>query len=138
VRIALQRLNQAVRRHLAADKALELAIALETLLTDGPGQNTYKIGLRSALLRRGSVSEQLARRAVVSALYSVRSAVAHDGVAPSRVSVVGRGKIDSGTVVTESMTATTDVIATVIARGGVPDWYSFEIAPTVASPTDGS
>jgi len=83
LRLALRRFNQALRRPPHGDRALDLAISLESLLVDGAGENTYKMGLRAALLLGGPIERRREVRAVVGALYTLRSALIHDGVLPS-------------------------------------------------------
>lgn len=131
VLVALQRLNQALRRLRVEDKALELAIALEVLLTDGAGENTYKVGLRTGLLTEGEADVRLRHRALVSGLYTIRSAVVHDGVAPSKVKLVGIGATDAMSVVTESANVVAYVIKRVILAGILPDWYRFELGHSI-------
>src|SRR5262249_31178792 len=58
-RTAMQRLGQACLRLGSADRALELAIALEALLVDDPGEHTFKIALRAALdIKRSRPAEK--------------------------------------------------------------------------------
>jgi len=130
--VALDRLNLAIRRQSIGDRALEVCIALEAILSDGKGENTYKVALRSALLT-GLGTEA---RAAVGATYSLRSALVHDGVAPSMVKVAGKGKTRSEEVVAEAIRVCADVIDAVIRRGELPDWYEYEINTTVSSEVD--
>jgi hypothetical protein len=65
--------------------------------------------------------------AVVSALYQIRSAVAHDGVAPDRVNVRGAGKTETALIVEEAQGIVGDVLKRVVLGGSIPDWYSFEL-----------
>jgi Apea-like HEPN len=73
--LALDRFDRALRRHTPGDAAMELAISLDSLLGDGEGELTWKIGLRSALLVAGTKSQRFERRAVVEAIYRLRSRV---------------------------------------------------------------
>ena len=48
MRLALQRLGQALRRHAFGDKAIDLAIALETLNADGQNNEvSHKVKVRA-------------------------------------------------------------------------------------------
>jgi hypothetical protein len=128
VRLALDRLNLAVRRHRVAEQALELGIALETLLTDdNPGENTFKLGLRAALLAGPDLAGRTRRRAIVGALYRLRSAVSHSGTIPSDVRVVGVGKMATADVMSEALSVVAETIRAVIVRSAIPEWYAFEL-----------
>ena len=126
------RLNLAIRRQSIGDRALDVCIALEAILSDGQGENTYKVALRSALLT-GLGTEA---RAAVGATYTLRSALVHDGVAPPMVKVAGNGKTRSEEVVAEAIRVCADVIDAVIRRGELPDWYEYEINTTVTPEVD--
>lgn len=130
--VALDRLNLAIRRQSIGDRALDVCIALEAILSDGQGENTYKVALRSALLT-GLGTEA---RAAVGATYTLRSALVHDGVAPPMVKVAGKGKTRSEEVVAEAIRVCADVIDAVIRRGELPDWYEYEINTTVTPELD--
>ena len=130
--IALDRLNLAIRRQSVGDRALDVCIALEAMLSDGQGENTYKVALRTALLTGLGVE---ARRAV-GATYSLRSALVHDGVAPPTTKVPGKGRIPSEEVTTEAIRVCAQVIVAILQRRGLPDWYEFELNPPVAPPLD--
>jgi hypothetical protein len=127
VRVALERLNQAMRRRQPGDKAVELSIAFEALLAQGPGENTYKVGLRAALVAGGDGNRRVYNRAIVAAVYSLRSAVVHQGVAPASVKVRGKGKVASSEVVAEGASVAATVTRRVIAWAKVPGWHHFEL-----------
>lgn len=128
VRIALERLNLAMRRRRPADQALELCIALETLLTQGPGENTYKIGLRSARLLGGDLEEQLKNRVIVSGTYILRSALVHDGEDKETIKLKNQGKVRAKSVVNDAIPICAAVIRRILELGSIPDWYEFELA----------
>lgn len=128
VRIALQRLNQAVRRVSVGDKAIELAIALESLLVDGVGENTHKVCLRAALLIGGSLDERLYNRSIVGAIYKLRSELLHKGDVKSNVQVFGRKeRMPSSEVVKQGLLVTARVVQQILKRESIPDWYGFEL-----------
>jgi hypothetical protein len=130
--VALDRLNLAIRRQSIGDRALDVCIALEAILSDGQGENTYKVALRSALLTGLGTGA----RAAVGATYTLRSALVHDGVAPPMVKVAGKSKTRSEEVVAEAIRVCADVIDAVIRRGELPDWYEYEINMTVTPEVD--
>ena len=127
VYIALDRLNRSIRRHNIGDKSLDLAIAIETLLAENSGENTYKVGLRAGLLDQGTQDSRMHSRATISALYSIRSAVVHNGEAPKDISVKGSGSKPSKEVVTEAINITANIIKTIAKSGSMPDWYRLEL-----------
>lgn len=128
-RLALERLNQAMRRRLSlGDKAIDLAIALEILLADN-GENTYKIALRGALLLDGSQEDQLKTRAIIGGLYSLRSAVVHSGKIPNTINLKEYGKKKIEELLKEAEVITAKIIISLMKRGNIPDWYSFEMFP---------
>ena len=126
-RLALDRLNQAVRRRPSGDKAIDLCIAFEVLVVDGPGENTHKVGLRAALAIGGSRAERVVHRAIVGALYTIRSAVAHSGSLPSDVRVHGRGKVKSAKVIEEAEVVLAQLIRALMQRRIPPQWYELEV-----------
>lgn len=130
LRLALRRFNQALRRPSHGDRALDLAIALESLLVDGAGENTYKMGLRAALLLGGAIKQRREVRAVVSALYVLRSALIHDGVLPSEVKVVNVGKRPAPDVVNDATEICARVLRSILEAGSIPNWYEYELADT--------
>lgn len=127
LRISMERLIQAIRRISIGDKAIELAIALEVLLTDQQGENTWKIGFRGAQLAGGTVDERLRHRGTIAALYRLRSSTMHHGVAGETVKVPGQGERQSLDVFNNAAAICAAVIRMIISRGQIPDWPRFEI-----------
>jgi hypothetical protein len=130
-RIALERLNQGIRRAKLGDRAMELAIALEVLLVDDYGENTYKVALRAALLLGGDDAQRIENRAMVSGLYALRSQLVHDGRIQAKVRIRGRGKIASSEVITSGTRICAGVIKEILDRADIPDWYEFELTNPV-------
>ncbi|BBU69324.1 HEPN domain-containing protein [Fluviibacter phosphoraccumulans] len=93
LKLALDRLNQGLRRFKPGDQAMEISIALETLLADGGTENTYKIGLRAAILLGGDGEAMLRNRAIVGGAYVMRSALVHSGAVPTEIKVPRLGKL---------------------------------------------
>jgi hypothetical protein len=134
IRLALERLNQGLRRTNAGDRAMEIAIALEVLLADGGTENTFKVGLRSALLIGGDIKTRLENRAIVGGAYTMRSALVHSGVVSKETNLVRIGKMPSEEVAKRAAILCAHVIKIIILRGHLPDWYEFELS-TVAEIT---
>ena len=127
VRVALQRLNQAIRRSRFGDKAAELSIALEALLVEDPGENTHKVGLRASLLLGGTSQERIRHRAIIGGIYTARSALMHGGEESAEIRLKEIGKLPSKAVAEEGVAICTAVIRRVIEQGEIPTWYGFEL-----------
>jgi hypothetical protein len=80
VRVALERLGQAQNRRSLGDRAVELSIALETLMGDNATtEMTHKIKVRSVRLIGGSDEVRKKNSAVMNKAYSIRSSLVHTG-----------------------------------------------------------
>jgi hypothetical protein len=132
VRIALSRLRLALSRHSVGDKALEVAIAFETLLEDGGNaEMTHKIKVRTARLIGGSAAERERNAAIVGKTYEVRSALVHKGHVDSSMSLrlrQGEAKVSAENVVALAIGVCAKLIWTVLRRQNIPVWTSFDIA----------
>ena len=128
VRTAMERVHLAFIRSSPEDKALELSIALETLLIDSPGEHTFKISLRAALLTSENINTRAANRAIIRAAYTLRSNLVHGGQSMSEVKVDGE-KVPSRDVAKRATTTTISVIQSVLTAGKLPDWSDVELSP---------
>jgi hypothetical protein len=81
VRIALERFGQAMLRHNVGDKAADLSIALETLLTSDSGEHRWKVSTRAGILSGGDIDAKAYRRSIIAAVYDMRSGLVHTGSA---------------------------------------------------------
>lgn len=130
LRTAMGRLHLSLVRRSPADKSLELAIALETLLIDSAGEHTFKVALRAALMTADSLTERSRNRAIIQAAYGLRSALMHSGHAPATCKVHGFGQESTPNVVAEATRITAKVIRRVLMQGGLPDWPRLELSNT--------
>jgi hypothetical protein len=128
VRISLQRLCQAMLRSDPGDKAADLSIALEALLTDDAGEHTWKVSTRAGVLTGWDLPSKLYRRNIISAAYQMRSSMVHRGSTSNRVQVSGRGKVPALTVVNEARDICASVIRAIIERGGRPSLPEFDVS----------
>lgn len=131
VRTAMERLNQALVRRSPADRALELAIALEALLVDSPGEHTFKIGLRAALLTSNDLEQRKRNRAIIEGMYKIRSSLMHSGQFSEDCRVRGYGNIPTADVVSEALRITALVVQNIIGGGAIPDWSALELSHPV-------
>ena len=127
-RTAMERLHQALVRRSPADQALEIAIALETLLVNSSGEHTFKIALRAALLTSEDVEERSHNRAMIEAVYGMRSALMHSGQAPTECKVHNHGRRPAAEVAADAARITALIIRRVLTRGELPDWNSLELS----------
>ena len=127
VTISLERLSQAMCRRDAGDAAVDLAIAFEALLVDNPGEHTHKVGLRAALLLGGDPETRLNNRSIVGKIYTLRSKLLHTGAIGPQVSLRGK-EMKSSDLVDRGAAVCAGIIRRVLDRGGLPDWYKFELS----------
>ena len=125
--ISLERLSFSLRRRSSGDAALELSISLETLFAEDYGENTYKIGLRVALLIGVDFDQRKRIRSVISALYKQRSQLVHGGESKNRVTPKGFEPIESKELINEASGYVARSIETIIKLGSIPDWNEFEL-----------
>ena len=123
----MERFDRAMRRHSAGDAAVELAIALDALLSDGESELTWKVSLRSALLAGGDKNARMESRAIIAAVYSLRSTVVHTGKTPPEQKVKRLGKVKTDELVKRGIAITSRVIRAAIDKGKLPDWFEEEI-----------
>jgi len=128
LRTAMERLHQALIRRSPADQALEIAIALETLLVNSAGEHTFKIALRAALLTSDDLTERSQNRAIIEAVYGMRSALMHTGQSPTECKVRNSGKQPAATVATSAARITARIIRRALADGHLPDWDTLELS----------
>ena len=129
VRTAMERVHLAFIRGSPADKALELAIALEALLIDSRGANSFKISLRAALLTAEDIKTRATNRAIIHATYTLRNQLVHSGESKSEVTVNGEGQVPSRDVAKRATAITINAIQSVLTAGKLPDWSDVELSP---------
>jgi hypothetical protein len=128
LRIAMNRLNLAQRRSSAGNKAIEAAISLEALLSDGARDDlTFRYSIRSAFLLSNNPDERDKIRHTVRALYALRSKVVHGGEAGDKPIA---GKLPR-TIATEGIDICARLIRACVDLGGEPDWDHLEMGGSV-------
>ena len=128
IRIALERLQQALIRSDTADRVLEISIALEALLGDSSGANTFKIPYRAAMLVSENVEERIENRAIIKTAYGIRNALVHTGQSKRIRGGKGQEGKSLEEVASSAATITALVIKRIIMRGGLPEWNRFELS----------
>ena len=86
IRLILSRLSQAKRRFQAADKLLDMGIALEMLLLDDnqKDQLSLQFRLRGSWFMGSTPAERIEKYELLHEIYGARSAVAHTGSLPKK------------------------------------------------------
>lgn len=128
ISIALDRLNQAMRRLHPGDQALDLSIALETLLTDGHTEHTFKLGLRAALLASQELPERQRVRSIINATYKMRSTLVHEGEVADNFKVQGQGKLPSVEIIQGAILICAALIRKLLELAEFPDWNVLELS----------
>lgn len=119
VDMALDRLGLSIAKEKASDAMVDLAIALEALLSDDGNKEelTYRLRLRAALFLADSLNERQLTKKLVNKIYSERSSVVH-GEIPKRASPELRSKAEE---------LVGKLIRKILTIGFVPDWHVVEL-----------
>jgi hypothetical protein len=117
LRIPLQRLGQALRRHRSVDRAIDLGVALESLLLANDAnieQLSLTLRLRGAWLLGNDASERRKYYEILKSIYGYRSKAVHTG------------KLKETNQTREMLTAGSNACALaiirILERGGFPKW----------------
>jgi hypothetical protein len=126
VDLALNRFNQAMQRREPGDAAIDIAIALECLVSDGGiTELTWKVALRSALLASGNLDQRKDFHRAVRRVYELRSKVMHLGHIPKKDLPRAPEVIRNGAAICAA------VIEKVITRRRLPapeKWSDFDLS----------
>lgn len=126
VRVALKRLHQAQIRHDVGDRAIEVAIALESLLGSGNTELTHKVSMRGAKFLGGSVKERLRTFDIVKGAYGVRSSMVHTGTATEKYKICGE-KTPASEIVPQAISICARVVLKILDNSTLPDWGRFDV-----------
>lgn len=132
IRVALKRLSQALRRHDVGDKAIELAIAFETLTSDSDSSEvTNKVKVRSTKLLGGDKEKRLVNYKLIGETYTARSKMVHTGHFDStKQKVYGGESLSYSQALDRAAGLCADLIKIIIIRGAIPNWHEFDIEVT--------
>lgn len=125
--LSLDRFERAMRRHAPGDAAIELAIALDSLLGDGNTELTWRVSLRSALILGGSRADRIQIRSVIKALYDVRSQLVHEGKIAQAIKIKKIGKLSVDDLLKQGRIIAARILEAAILRGHLPDWFEEEL-----------
>jgi len=129
VRLALQRLGQALRRHGLGDKAIELAIALETLTADdGSNEVSHKVKVRATKLLGGDGAARERNAKLIAETYNIRSKQMHTGsFDASKSKAVAGASLTPAEILEQTAALCANLIVAMIRRGSIPAWNTFDI-----------
>ncbi len=120
--IALERLNQSMRRQTVGEKAVEISIALETLLLgEEKGDNIFKTSLRSGIVISPNLSDRRECRKIIKKIYGYRSDLVHKGENSNNVS-------NSVDITERAIHFTAKIITILIKYGKDPEWSELELS----------
>ena len=126
--VSLERLSFSLRRRSGGDAALELSIALESIFAEDYGENTYKIGLRVALLIGRDLDQRKRIRSVITALYRQRSQFVHRGEFNKQIKPTGfEQPIEAKELIKEAASYVAQSIKMIINLGAIPNWNEYEL-----------
>ena len=119
---ALDRLNQAMRRSTVGDRAVELSIALESvLLGTERGDNRFKVSLRSGIVFSHDLDKRTQCRKAIKEMYDIRSDLVHNGNDNNS----DPRKKD---VIEQAITFSAEIIKNLIINGKPPNWTMLELS----------
>lgn len=130
IRVALQRLSLALRRRNLGDKAVELAVAFESLLGDNANNEmTHKITTRSVRLVGGSGDVRKKNSVLMKKAYEIRSKLVHTGSSnPNKKYAVIEEQLSGSEVIDQCIDFCIQVIRKIVLMGHMPDWAVFDIS----------
>ena len=119
--ISLVRRCQAMNTWNNVNKAIDLGIALESILTKPStnGELTLQIRIIGSKLVCSDISRRKEVSSLLSALYSIRSSAVHEGVLKDTYSVHGRGKLSPNVILDEGFPILRDCLVKIIECGGL-------------------
>ena len=128
LRVALSRLNAALRRSEPVDCAIDLGIAVDSVFLSGKAADRGEIGLtlrlRAARFLGVDLKSRLEISDLFSALYSLRSSAVHDGVLKQTIktrSHAGSQECDVKEVLSDGSVWIARAIRKIVDQGE-PDW----------------
>ncbi|MBD0788928.1 hypothetical protein HUO09_21635 [Vibrio sp. Y2-5] len=121
--ISLARRCQAMNTWNNVNKAIDLGIALESILTKP--SNNGELTLQIRIIGSKLISSDISRRKEISSLlktiYNIRSSAVHEGFLKEKYSVCDRGKLNAGVILEEGFPVLRDCLVKIIEHGGLTD-----------------
>lgn len=119
--ISLWRRTQAINTWNNVNKAIDLGIALESILTVPDTREQLSLQVRVLGSKLVSSQQEKRRKAFsyLKTVYSIRSSAVHNGKVEQSYKVSGEGKINISAVLDEGITIHRDCMKEIIRRGGL-------------------
>jgi hypothetical protein len=128
ISVAIERLSLALRRHHPADRAVELSIALESLLSDQlPNEVTHKVKVRATRLLGGSEETRALNFGIIGRTYEIRSILVHTGKKEVKSKSIESRVMSPEEVTTRCAKLCVQIIKRIIFAKEFPSWASFDI-----------
>ena len=130
INIALSRLNNALKRKDTGDCAIELGIALESLLSgDEKSEITDRDRVRGSKFLGGDLQEKSKNSDILKHCYSIRSEMVHNGsLKENKMYSVGHTeKMDGDSICREASKICAALIRKIVDQGNIPNWPEFDI-----------
>jgi len=119
--ISLARLCQAMNTWNNTNKAIDLGIALESVLTkpDTNGELTLQIKIIGSKLASNELEKRKEIASLLSTAYSIRSSAVHDGILKELYKVNGRGKLKPSIIMEETFPILRRCLVKIIEQSGL-------------------
>lgn len=128
--VPLEHLIRARRNRVYAEKAINIGIALESLLSDEgeQGEITHKISVRGARFSESSIKKRAEIRNLLKILYGLRSGAIHTGKLSDFVKIPGNRKYPTEKIQKDGTDVCGRLISKCLKLGHVPRWSEFDIS----------
>jgi len=119
--ISLACRSQAMNTWNYTNKAIDLGIALESILTkpDTNGELTLQIKIIGSKLASYDLEKRKEISSLLNAAYSIRSSAVHDGILKDSYKVNGRGKLRPSIIMGETFPILRDCLVKIIEKNGL-------------------
>ncbi|HDR9156843.1 TPA: hypothetical protein QDB05_003340 [Burkholderia vietnamiensis] len=123
IRFSLQRLNIAQRRSSRGDRAVDLVVAMESLIArKEEAAISEKIRTRAAYILCATDKEKLRIEDVLKHTYNYRSKMVHEGREPTKSRQVAGEETQPQDVIAAAIKICVDVIKCILHKGQIPTW----------------
>lgn len=137
VAVPMERLRRSMLRQSAVDAAIEVGIALESLLSDKHAKDpgiAYQIGMRCAWLLGTSPTTRAELLAFAGAVYSARCDAVHNGSVEREYKVKGRGAVPVQTLLAEGRGLIRTLLQHMLPMERDPDWRAVLLGAPIHLP----
>lgn len=123
----LRRLAMVGARRRVADRAIELGIALESLLGDtSTSEMTHKIAVRGSLLVSAQEEDRLWNFKLLKTAYELRSRVVHGGQ-PKPSKTIDKKTLSTAELINEAKEVARTALNNIVDAGMIPDWTQVDL-----------